>query len=69
MFKVCCAFVFCSFAIFISVSPVFCLIGLISGYVKNIHKSENEIYVCHEAEQPDFPSMMFAGKKFFVALI
>ena len=34
------------------------------GYIKNIHKPENEVIVCHEAEQPDFPSMMFAGNFF-----
>ena len=30
--------------------------------MNNIHKNENEVFVCHEPEQPDFPTMMFAGK-------
>ena len=37
------------------------ILWFVLGYVENIHKPENEVFVCHEAEQPDFPTMMFAG--------
>ncbi|CAK8695870.1 unnamed protein product [Clavelina lepadiformis] len=30
-------------------------------YVDNFHKEENEVFVEHEADQPDLPTMMFAG--------
>ncbi|CAK8695866.1 universal stress protein Sll1388-like [Clavelina lepadiformis] len=29
-------------------------------YVANFHKPENDVHVCHEAEQPELPAMMFA---------
>ena len=32
-----------------------------TGYVDNFHKEENEVFVEHEADQPDLPTMMFAG--------
>ncbi|XP_076809794.1 universal stress protein YxiE-like [Clavelina lepadiformis] len=36
-------------------------------YFKNIHKEGNEVYVCHEAEQPDLPTVFFAGGASFPA--
>lgn len=38
------------------------------GYFEHCHKDENEIFVCHEADQPDLPSSSYTmGGSFFPA--
>ena len=34
-----------------------------SGYFQNVHHEGNEVIACHQAEEPNLPTVMFSGTK------